>query len=132
MRRGSSVRLASPGVAPSRLIPLVHVEDVERSLAFYRALGFEVLETYEREGWVLWASMARDGARITFSLAGEPVHAHAPTVLLYLHVEDLDALHASLTASGARPGAIVDGSPGPPREFRLEDPDGHVLMVAPA
>jgi hypothetical protein len=35
-----------------------------------------------------------------------------------------------LLADGIHVGEIVDGTPGPPQEMRLTDPDGYVLMVA--
>ena len=64
------------------------------------------------------------------TLADAPIDAGAQAVVFWLYAPDLEGFHAHLTEAGVGPGPIVDGAPGPPREFRLEDPDGYVLMVS--
>jgi hypothetical protein len=46
------------------------------------------------------------------------------------YVRDLFALRERLVADFIDFGEIVDGSPGPSAEMRLEDPDGYILMIA--
>lgn len=59
MSEGSAARetAAARGKAASvrSLVPFVHVADVERSVAFYRVLGFELGNLLPREGQMNWA-----------------------------------------------------------------------------
>ena len=120
-----------PPPAPvSDLVPFVHVADVERSIRFYRLLGFEPLDTYEPHGLPVWASLRSDHARLMVAHADAPIVAHDQDVLLYLYARDLVALRDHLVAHGLTPGEIVDGSPGPRQEMRVTDPDGYCLIVA--
>ena len=112
------------------LVPFVHVRSVERSIAFYETLGFAVNDTFEPDGTVAWAFLEREQARIMLTLADAPIDAGAQAVVFWLYAPDLEGFHGHLTEAGVGPGPIVDGAPGPPREFRLEDPDGYVLMVS--
>jgi catechol 2,3-dioxygenase-like lactoylglutathione lyase family enzyme len=99
------------------------VTDLERSIDFYETLGFTVGERYEQEGWLLWCRLRRDDAELMLALASDPVHDHGQGVLLYLYVDDLDAIDADA------PVVEID-TPRPAREMRLIDPDGYVVMVA--
>ena len=50
---------------------------------------------------------------------------------VWIGVEDLDALHTEYVASGVR--IIMPPTEFPhAREFRVEDPDGHVLRIGGA
>lgn len=115
-----------------QLVPFVHVADVQRSADFYAALGFRVGDTHEQDGWLLWCWLESGRGSLMLTLASDPIHVHQQGILFYLYADDLDGLHSDLHARGVAVGEIVDGSPGPPREFRLEDPDGYVLIVAQA
>ena len=119
-----------PATPVSGLVPFVHVADVARSIAFYELLGFEAVETYEPGGRVVWASLRSAGAALMLARAEEPVAPERQAVLFYLYAHDLAALRDHLVAAGAGPGQIVDGSPGPRAELRIDDPDGYCLMVA--
>jgi predicted enzyme related to lactoylglutathione lyase len=114
----------------SDLVPFVHVADVARSIAFYELLGLRVRDTFKPGGRLVWAHMSSERAAIMLALAADPVRAGEQAVLFYLYARDLDALRDHLVAAGAAPGQIVDGSPGPRRELRIDDPDGYRLMVA--
>jgi hypothetical protein len=65
-----------------------------------------------------------------FARADAPIHAREQAVMFYLYARDLFALRERLVADGVAAAEIVDGSPGPSAEMRLEDPDGYVLMIA--
>lgn len=114
----------------SVLVPFVRVADVERSIAFYRLLGFEPDDTYEPAGRPVWASLRSEHARLMVAEADGPFRAHDQGVLFYLYAADLAALRDHLVAHDAAPGQIVDGTPGPRQEMRVTDPDGDCLMVA--
>jgi catechol 2,3-dioxygenase-like lactoylglutathione lyase family enzyme len=113
-----------------RLVPFVHVEDVERSIAFYHQLGFTVASVYRYRERPVWASLSSAGAELMVSTDGLPIDPERQGVLFYLYAADLPALRRQLLAAGIEAGEIVDGAPGPRQELRLVDPDGYVLMVA--
>ena len=114
----------------SALIPFVHVEDVERSIAFYYHLGFIVASVYKYRGTSVWAELRSEAAELMVSTDGDAIDPAGQGVLFYLYSDDLAALREQLLAEGIHVGEIVDGTPGPPQEMRLTDPDGYVLMVA--
>jgi len=99
------------------------VTDLERSIDFYETLGFAAGERYEQEGWLLWVRLRRDSAELMLALASDPVHDHGQSVLLYLYVDDLDAI-------GADAPVVEVDTPRPAREMYLQDPDGHAIVVA--
>jgi catechol 2,3-dioxygenase-like lactoylglutathione lyase family enzyme/ketosteroid isomerase-like protein len=114
---------------PEGLIPFVHVADIERSIAFYETLGFEVADTHSHEGRRDWAAMRAGRAELMLA-QGHPVDAAAQGVLFYLYSPDLAALRETLVRAGVAVTAIGDGSPGPREEMRVVDPDGYCLMIA--
>lgn len=135
MRRRAAARdgadAAEPPAPVSDLVPFVHVADIDRSIAFYELLGLRVRETYELGGRLVWAHLSSErAALLMLALAEEPVRAREQGVLFYLYTPDLVGLRDHLVAAGAGPGQIVDGSPGPREELRIDDPDGYCLMVA--
>lgn len=114
----------------SGLIPFIHVEDVERSIAFYYHLGFIVASVYKYRGTSAWAELRSEGAKLMVSTDGDSIDPAGQGVLFYVYSDDLAALREQLLANGIHVGEIEDGTPGPSQEMRLSDPDGYVLMVA--
>ena len=113
----------------SSLIPYAHVADVERSIAFYWMLGFEVTDTRPQEGRLGWAFMERGAARLMLALATEPIDPRAQAILLYLWCKDVAALRRELVTQGVEVGPITHPEHMPAGEIHLEDPDGYVLLV---
>jgi predicted enzyme related to lactoylglutathione lyase len=112
------------------LIPFVHVEDVERSIAFYYHLGFVVASVYMYMGRPAWAELRSGGAELMVTTDGDSIDPAGQGVLFYLYSSNLAGLREQILAEGIDVGEIVDGTPGPRQEMRLTDPDGYVLMVA--
>jgi uncharacterized glyoxalase superfamily protein PhnB len=112
------------------LIPFVHVDDVERSIAFYHHLGFTVTSVYKYRGRPVWAELRSEGAELMVSTDGDPIDPAGQGVLFYLYSDDLAALREQLISGGLQPGEIVDGTPGPRQEMQVTDPDGYVLKIA--
>ena len=112
------------------LVPFVHVEDVERSIAFYRHLGFTVTSVYKYRERPVWAALQSEGAELMVTLDGDPIDPAGQGVLFYLYSPDLAALRAQLLANGVVVGEISDGTPAPRQQMKLTDLDGYVLMVA--
>jgi len=119
-----------PRDAVSDLVPLTHVADVDRSVAFYERLGFEMRHEYAPEDRRLWAFLERGDARLMVAEGDEAVDPGAQAVLFFLYTRDLDGLRARLVSDGVPAGAITTGNPGPDRQMEVVDPDGYALMVA--
>jgi hypothetical protein len=114
----------------SRLVPFVHVEDVERTIAFYQHLGFVVASVYKYRERAVWAALQSGDAEMMVSTDGDPIDPAGQGVLFYLYSDDLAGLRGQLLASRVEAGEIEDGTPGPHQEMRVIDPDGYVLMIA--
>ena len=114
----------------SDLVPFAHVADVDRSVAFYEHLGFEMLHEFVPEDRRVWAFLERGDARLMVTEADEAVDPAAQAVLFYLYTRDPDTLRERLVAAGVAADEITTGGPGPDRQMRVEDPDGYYLVVA--
>jgi catechol 2,3-dioxygenase-like lactoylglutathione lyase family enzyme len=117
------------------LVPFILVSDVERSIRFYEALGFEVIKRYEPNGRLEFAGLAAtSSAKIMLARVDEVPEtgpdSGAPG-FLYLYTSDLEALRGRLLEVGHQAGEIEPGpGPGPTRQMCVRDPDGHRHMVA--
>jgi hypothetical protein len=121
------------------IVPMIHVLDIDRSVAFYRLLGFEIGNYVPRVGpkhWAwLYAPKAPDwkrGPNLMVTRAECAIDAHAQEVLFYLYAKDLTGLRDQLLAAGIEAGEISYPEYLPDGEFRVEDPDGFTLMIGQA
>jgi predicted enzyme related to lactoylglutathione lyase len=119
-----------PADAVSDLVPFAHVTDVDRSIAFYERLGFEMEHEFRDDGRRVWAFLERGDARLMVAEADGAFDPEAQGVIFYLYTRDLDTLRARLLDSGVEAPEVTTGGPGPDRQLELTDPDGYVLMVA--
>lgn len=135
------------GCAVNRLVPFVHVADVEASLAFYALLGFLPQNVVkDANGQVFWAQAQSGKGEIMFARASGPIDAEQQAVLFYMYSIDVAGLRRHLLAGGLRDGGVYLGAKGPddgPRmvfevarphympggEVRIADPDGYVILV---
>lgn len=122
----------------TKLIPSLGVSDIDRSRGFYRQFfGLEVADSYDEDGRMAWCWLRSGGAELMLQqLAADQQIRLNPAIgqswVVYLRVDDLDALHASLRAGGFPVSEIRD-TPYDAREFFVTDPDGYELWVsAPA
>ena len=101
----------------------VATHDVERAIAFYRALGLELIVQSPH-----YARFVCPEGRSTFSvhLASGPI---ATSTVVYFECDDLDARVATLK----RDGLAFDSDPADQtwlwREARLRDPDGNPICL---
>jgi hypothetical protein len=121
------------------LVPMIHVVDIERSVAFYRLLGFEIGNYVPREGPMHWAWMYapkapdwKRGPNLMLTRSECAIDVAAQEVLFYLYAADLPALRERLLAAGIKPGGISYPAYLPRGEFGVGDPDGYTLMIAQA
>jgi catechol 2,3-dioxygenase-like lactoylglutathione lyase family enzyme len=120
------------------VVPYLPVQNVNRSAAFYKLLGFEVGNRQPHEGEMGWAWLYipeapnwKTGANLMLSCNSDcPGPLAAPGMLFYLYVTDLVALRDKLIAAGLEPGPITYPEYLPKGECELKDPDGHILMLA--
>lgn len=114
-----------------QLVPLVFVADVERSIAFYRHLGFEVGNRFAAEGETKpsWAWLQSENAQLMVTTVPKPVVPEQQGMIFYIYTDDVAAARASLVEAGFDPGEITTPFYAPRGEFRLVDPDGYVLMI---
>lgn len=119
----------------TEMIPLLNVEDADRSIAFYRdALGFEVAQTFEAEGTTAWAMLTSGGTKL---MLNQPDHADSAArrtaasygdVVLYCYVESARDRHTDLAARGIAVGDVTTEAYGM-EEFLLRDPDGYEIAI---
>jgi catechol 2,3-dioxygenase-like lactoylglutathione lyase family enzyme len=122
----------------NRLIPSLGVSDIDRSRDFYRQFfGLEVVDSYDDEGRMGWCWLRAQGAELMLQqLTAEQQIRLDPGIgqswVVYLRVDDLDALHGRLLAGGFQPSEIGE-TEFDTREFFVADPDGYELWIsAPA
>ena len=118
--------VAVPGpVSTSSAVPILPSPDLDRSLAFYSYLGFELLGRTED-----YLRVALDGAEVHFYLDPElePVVNGAGC---YLRFADPGALLAGWSADGVAclemPGTAAYGR----TLFAIVDPGGNTLRIGP-
>jgi len=128
-------RSSTPPIAG--LVPMLHVADMDRSIAFYERLGFAVGNRVPPTGPIHWcwlyAPKAADwkrGPNLMLTTTECAIDAKAQSALFYLYAADLVALRTELIGNGLKPGEINYPCYLPKGELRLEDPDGYTLMIA--
>src|SRR5207253_1137902 len=116
-------------VTVRRLTPMASVASVPRSIAFYEQLGFTVGNTFAPPGAEepTWAWLECGEVPLMVTVNNESVSSGRHTVLFYLYVDDVKAMHAELRSKGMQVGAIASPFYAPYGEFELIDPDGYVL-----
>jgi uncharacterized glyoxalase superfamily protein PhnB len=110
--------------------PVLLVKDVQAAAAHYRdVLGF----SYER----IWGEppafviLTRDGLYLMLKQADDPRHVVPHWTVsknlcdVYFWVSNVDALHAELSAHGAKIDYGLCNQPHGCREFGVQDLDGH-------
>lgn len=113
------------------LVPMNFVADVERSIDFYKRLGFEVRNTFAADGAIkpTWVWLQSGAAQLMLAAASERVVADQQRILFYIYTDDVPAAHATLAEAGLNPGPITTPFYAPRGEFKVTDPDGYVLMI---
>jgi hypothetical protein len=113
------------------IVPRAQVADVAASIAFYEKLGFAVGGSFTPPGddGPSWVSLQSGAAELMLARASEPVVAKQQAMLFYVYCADVGSMRGQLAEAGLDPGPIARPFYNPEGEFRLVDPDGHVVMV---
>ena len=102
-------------------MPVLHVEDAARAVAWYERLGFTKEWEHQFEPSFPWfVSVERGGVHIYLS---EHKGDARPNTLIHLYVADIDRVSDTF-------GIPVDEEGLAGREVHLEDTDGNRLRVA--
>lgn len=114
----------------------LNVSDIDKSIAFYEALGFDVKARHTTEGdRTAYADLDLDGAYLglgAISSSDDPEFrdwVSAPLgagVLIHFEVDDVDPFFERAREAGA----VIESEPEDRsygRTFMLDDPDGYVL-----
>ncbi len=118
-------------VAPKAVVALLHVADVQRSVAFYEKLGFELgNEPLKNEqGDVSFAWMHHGNAAQIMLTRGEKSPRLTQGLLFYLYATDMPAYREQLIARGVEVGKLTYPFWSPGGEFEVNDPDGWAWIV---
>jgi predicted enzyme related to lactoylglutathione lyase len=114
------MRSAAMSETVENIIPILRVADLARSTEFYHEVlgcttdwSMEDFACLSRDGWRLYLTTTEQGAGSTW---------------LWIGVHDLAQVHRECVDGGA---AIIMEPTNYPwaKEFRVQDPDGHVLRI---
>ena len=108
-----------------RLIPMLPVSDISRSITFYEKLGFTIEK--RNDGW-RWAMLRFDDCRL---MVDQSINQHpdAPRQgVIYLYPNNIDEYHQRVRAAGLDIPDLETTFYGL-TEFRLDDPDGNRLWI---
>ncbi len=109
--------------SPRAATPMIHVPDVRGTAAWYEAIGFTITDTYKDGGDGLSFAILSVGAtRVMFNQGGRPSAERRREVDLYVDVENVDDLFASLGDRVEIIAAPHDTHYGM-REFTIRDPN---------
>ena len=100
--------------------------DMARAVAFYRALGFEMLYGGEDAEFTSFAA----GAGYLNLIVQPPERRWSWWGRAIFYVDDVDAVHRTALAAGLAPSTEPADAPWGERYFHLTDPDGHELSFA--
>ena len=101
--------------------------DMERSCAFYSALGFDL--RYGGDGAAFTSYRVGSGF-LNLQLDDAEPRGSAGWGRVILWVEDVDAMHDRAVAGGYRPETVPADAPWGERYFHVRDPDGHEVSIA--
>ena len=80
-----------------RVVPMIHVPDVAATVAWYRDIGFTVVETYGHDGAGLsFAILAFGSTQVMFNQGGRDSTQRRREVDLYVYTADVDEVYERL------------------------------------
>lgn len=143
--RPSTEVLSSFGASIDKLTPMLGVPDIEATVAWYRAIGFELKGSHGDQGRMDWASVSLGDAEIMFCTSSEPWRQPTFGLSLWIGTSRLDDLYSLLKqrqlerAQAALAGQTTDAPElrftadlytafYGQREFGIRDPNGVELM----
>jgi len=80
-----------------RIVPMIHVPDVKATADWYTSIGFKLVRCNEEEGEMNWALLSLGSSELMLQAGGKPSAAQRREVDLYVHTDNLVALHARIS-----------------------------------
>ncbi len=113
------------------LVPLLFVEDILRSAAFYQQrMGFALTEQWAPDGKLAWCRLERDRAAVMLQQAVSDedgsVEGRGCGVAFYFNCNDAAAVHADLVSRGVAVAPPQPAFYGMNQVF-VQDPDCYEL-----
>ncbi len=108
--------------------PMLHAQEIERSIRFYELLGFEVIDT-DACTPIGWARIHCEGGALMFLRAEEPMKDVSHSVMFVMYTPDLPALREQLIAAGLNVPPINYPEYMPSGQISLRDPDGYLVDI---
>jgi catechol 2,3-dioxygenase-like lactoylglutathione lyase family enzyme len=108
-----------------RLIPMLPVRSMPKSVEFYEKLGFSVERRNDDWGWAM-LRFAECRLMLDQSIAHSPEGARHSVV--YLYPENIGQYHQHVRSRGLSIPELEETFYGM-KEFRLDDPDGNRLWI---
>jgi len=109
--------------------PMLHVAEIERSIAFYELLGFRLIDDDHCKP-IGWARMHCDSGDIMFLRAEKPIEARAQGFIFCMYAADLAGLREHLVAKEIVVSEIKRPPYMPSGTMNLADPDGYHIDIA--
>ncbi|MFI6868536.1 VOC family protein [Nocardia sp. NPDC050406] len=106
-----------------RVVPDLRTDDMARSRAFYRELGFEEVMDL---GWVVTLASPSNPTAQVLLFAPNDEEPHPD---MSVEVDDVDAAHAAMVAAGAEIVYALRDEPWGVRRFFVRDPNGKIVNV---
>lgn len=77
-----------------KVVPMIHVPDVSATVDWYKAIGFNVVQTYDDGGDGLsFAILSFGSSEVMFNSGGQPSTLNRREVDLYVEAENVDDLY---------------------------------------
>jgi catechol 2,3-dioxygenase-like lactoylglutathione lyase family enzyme len=108
--------------------PMVHVKDIETSIAFYEQLGFKLIDSDDGKP-LGWARIHCEGGAMMFLRAEHPIDASAQAVIFVMYTPDLVAFRERMISLGHTVSEIKRPGYMPSGEVYMKDPDGFIVEV---
>ena len=112
-----------------RAFPIISVEDLPATRAFYEQLGFTQTYQFPPDGEPAFVTMERGDSSIGIGAAGA---VGGDRFGFWVYVEDVDTALARLAAAGAPIVAEPADQPWGERVARTRDPDGNLVYLGSA
>ncbi len=115
-----------PYVPPGdQLVTEVHVQDLDRSMAFYQSLGFRRVRSEETFAELEW-----EGLLFFLDSARKPPTIDSPAANIRIMVPDVDAMWARVREMNAKVLNPIEDKYYGLRDFTILDPDGFGIRFA--
>jgi uncharacterized glyoxalase superfamily protein PhnB len=130
--RKASARKAGSGTQLRDASPSFTVNDLERSIAFYRdVLGFEVEQKWEQDGKVLGVSFRAGKVTVMIGqddwMKGRDRMKGQGFRMYFETATDVDVLAEGIARRGGTLESLPEDRPWGYRDFNMADPDGFKL-----